>query len=126
MFLGFGLGYAPVSFAKKNPDSAIILIEPDCCRFFSALNSLDWSPVFNHKKLILVLNADEEETASVISRLKPDETKIFKTKAQTAHNESYFLAAEKALIQNSKKEEINTNTLEKFVLFCTFIYVLCS
>ena len=114
LFLGFGLGYAPVSFAKKNPDSAIILIEPDCCRFFSALNSLDWSPVFNHKKLILVLNADEEETASVISRLKPDETKIFKTKAQTAHNESYFLAAEKALIQNSKKEEINTNTLEKF------------
>ena len=114
VFLGFGLGYGPAALAKKNPQATIILIEKDSKRFFSALNAMDWTPIFKHQKIILILEANVEEVASVISKCKTDATKVFKSKAHVAHNDSYFQAIENALIQNSQKEEINTNTLEKF------------
>lgn len=114
VFLGFGLGYGPIALAKKNPDATIILIERDSSRFFSALDALDWTPVLTHKKIVMILEATENEAASLISRLKTETTKVFKTKAQTAHDEAYFQSIERTLAQNSQKEEINTNTLEKF------------
>lgn len=114
IFLGFGLGYAPIALAKKNPDATIILIEKDSSRFFSALTDVDWTPIFTHQKIIIVLEAEVEEAAAVISKCKADNTKIFRTKAQVSHNENYFQAIENTLSQNAKKEEINTNTLEKF------------
>lgn len=114
IFLGFGLGYGPIEFAKKHPDTTMILIEKDPSRFFSAIEVLDWSDVFKHAKIILLLGASEEEVCSILGKCKSESTAVYRTKAQCAHNESYFQAVENALRQNSQKEEINTNTLEKF------------
>ncbi|MBQ0040325.1 MAG: motility associated factor glycosyltransferase family protein [Treponema sp.] len=114
IFLGFGLGHGPVAFAKSNPDATMVLIEKDSSRFFSALEAIDWTPVFKHKNLVLVLEANEEETCAVIAGFKADATCLLKSKPQTAYNEAYFDSVEKAFRQNSQKDEINTNTLEKF------------
>lgn len=114
IFLGFGLGYAPIALAKKYPTATIILIEKDSSRFFSALENIDWSPIFKHKNIILLLEANEEEITSILSKIKTETTKFFKNQSQIAHNENYFQNIQNIIIQNSKKEEINTNTLEKF------------
>lgn len=114
VFLGFGLGYGPQVFASRNPSASLVLIEKDASRFFTALRASDWTPVFSHPKLILILEATENEAASVLNGLKADKTLIIKTKSQTAHNEEYFQNLESAIKKNIQKEEINTNTLEKF------------
>lgn len=114
IFLGFGLGYGPVEFAKKIPEPTLIIIEEDTASFFSALNAIDWSPVFEHKKLIFIIGASLEQTAALISNCSYSKTHIFKTKSHTAHNQEYFDSVENIIFQNKQKEEVNTNTLEKF------------
>ena len=47
-FLGFGVGYGPVEFAKKIPEPTLIIIEEDTASFFFAFNSLVLSPFFLH------------------------------------------------------------------------------
>lgn len=114
IFLGFGLGYAPVSFAKKNKNAAMILVEPDEKRFFSALNALDWTEIFLHEKLILAVGASAEDLAGIISSYRAEKIFVFKTKAQISHAEEFFSSVEKIISQNKSREEINENTLEKF------------
>lgn len=114
LFLGAGLGYSMISFAKKFPDGTMILFEKDCRRFFLALNSLDWTSIFAHRKLILAIGITEEQAAPFLSGFKSDEIIIFRTKALTSHCPEYFDAIENCVKRNSQKEEINTNTLEKF------------
>lgn len=114
IFLGFGLGYGPVEFAKKFPEPTLIIIEEDTATFFSALKAIDWSPVFEHKKLIFIIGASVEQTAAVISNCSYSKTHIFKNKSHTAHNQEYFDSVENIIFQNKQKEEVNTNTLEKF------------
>lgn len=114
VFLGFGLGYAALSFAQKFPEASLILIEHDAPHFFSALNAVDWTPVFSHKKLILAIGAPLERIADILGSFPPEKLHIFKNKAHTAHDEDYFNAAEQIIIKNKSKEEVNANTLEKF------------
>ncbi|MBQ1593198.1 MAG: hypothetical protein II077_14285, partial [Treponema sp.] len=45
VFLGFGLGYAPIAFAEKNPSTPLILIENNPLFLFAALNTLDFTKV---------------------------------------------------------------------------------
>ncbi|MDO5774487.1 MAG: DUF115 domain-containing protein [Spirochaetales bacterium] len=114
IFLGFGLGYGLVEFAKKFPEPTLIIIEEDTASFFSALSAIDWSPVFEHKKLIFIIGASLEQTSVLISNCSYSKTHIFKTKSHTAHNQEYFDSVENIIFQNKQKEEVNTNTLEKF------------
>ncbi len=114
IFLSFGLGYAPIAFAKKYPDSTIIIFESDSKRFFSALKVLDWENVFNHKKIILALEASLDDVSSLLANYSTNQIHAFKTKPQTAHAEEYFNSVEKIILQNKSKEDVNTNTLEKF------------
>lgn len=114
IFLGFGLGYGPIEFAKKFSQPTLIIIEKDIPSFFSALNSIDWSPVFKHKKLIFLIGATAEQAASIISNCSYSTTHVFKIKAHVAHAQEYFDSIENKLLQNKQKEEVNTNTLEKF------------
>ena len=114
IFLGFGLGYGPIEFARKFSEPTLIIIEEDTPSFFSALNAIDWSPVFEHKKLIFIIGASIEQTGALISNCSYSKTHIFKTKSHTAHNQEYFDSIENVIFQNKQKEEVNTNTLEKF------------
>ena len=119
IFLGFGLGYALIEFAKKNKNSTMIVFEESIPHFFSALEALDWSEVFAHEKLILALGATAEDAVSLINGFKAEELQVFKVKSQTAHAEAYFSTIEAKIEQTKQKEEINTNTLEKFATLWT-------
>lgn len=119
VFLGFGLGHALIEFSKKNKNSTLIVFEKDVPHFFSALEALDWTEIFAHEKLILALGASVDDAASLINGFKSDQIQVFKVKSQTAHAESYFAAIESKIEQTKQKEEINTNTLEKFASLWT-------
>ena len=114
IFLGFGLGYGPVEFARKFPEPALIIIEEDTATFFSALKAIDWSPVFFFFLLIFIIGASVEQNAALISNCSYSKTHIFKNKSHTAHNQEYFDSVENIIFQNKQKEEVNTNTREKF------------
>ncbi|MGN0729228.1 motility associated factor glycosyltransferase family protein [Treponema sp.] len=114
VFLGFGLGYAPVEFARRFPEKTLVLIENDTGLFFAALHSIDWQPVFSHEKLILLIGAEKSQAESFLSGYSYSRTQLFRTKAQTLHSQDYFDSLEAFMMQNKEKEDVNTNTLEKF------------
>lgn len=114
IFLSFGLGYAPKIFAKENPHIPMILIEPDPLFFIGALKSSDFTPIFNHKKLIIFAGAEFETVKSFLYSSTEKNTWVYSSPVQGEHALSYHNSIRQCLKQNSKKEEINTNTLERF------------
>ncbi len=114
VFLGFGLGYGPIALAKKHPEALLILFESDVSRFFSALNAIDWSDFFKHKKIILALGIPLNEATSILKNCSSEKTQVFRSTSQSLHDEKYFDSIENLIKQLKEKDEINTNTLEKF------------
>lgn len=115
VFFSIGLGYAPLEWAKKYPEDTIILVEPELSRFFAALKFTDFFPLFQHKKLILLLNAAPKDVITLTEHsAKLSHTAILENKAQTRHAEDYFSALHALFERNIQKEKINSATLEKF------------
>ena len=115
LFLSVGLGYAPLCWAKNAPDDTIIIVEPDPLYFFAALSFADFSPLFRHEKLILLLQADMQTVPGLVERAgKFEHTAVIENKAQTAHAQKYFSLLNSLIERNRKKEKINSATLEKF------------
>lgn len=119
VFFGFGLGYSLIEACRKFPEHTIIAFESNEDHFFSALQNLDWSQVFSHKKLILVIGADEKSSAQFLNQYSFSRIQVFRSKPQSEHARDYFDSLEKALSQSKQKDEINTNTLEKFATLWT-------
>lgn len=114
VFLAFGLGWSLISFAENFPDIPIIVIESNKDYFFKALEILDWTKVFNHKNISLLINAEISDSSKFLSKYKTDEICFYCNDSQCNHDKEYF---KNVLIEFNKikeKENINTNTLEKF------------
>ena len=116
VFLGFGLGYAPIEFARAFPDVPMVLVESDAARFLAALQVVDWGALFRHEKLVLAVSAGLSELEQLLASYSPDKIATIKTKAQTAHDESYFHDVENLIARSKTRDEVNQNTLEKFSL----------
>lgn len=115
LFLSMGLGYAPVEWAQNAPDDTIIIVEPQPLYFFAALKFADFSALFKHKKLILLLNADISVLPSLVESAGGfSHTAVIENKAQTNHAKEYFSLLNNLIERNRQKERINTATLEKF------------
>ena len=115
LFLSMGLGYAPIEWAQNAPDDTIIIVEPQPLYFFAALNFTDFSALFKHKKLILLLNADISVLPSLVESAGGFfHTAVIENKAQTNHAKEYFSLLNNLIERNRQKERINTATLEKF------------
>ncbi len=115
IFFAFGLGYLPVSIARKNPGKKFILIEPDPLRLFTAFCFTDFQPLFNANDLFIITKASSSDAVSLIeSTGSISNTKIFSQKAQMMHAEQYFSALFQILQRIKEKEKINTATLERF------------
>lgn len=114
VFLGFGLGYAPIAFAEKNPTTPLILIENNPLFLFAALNTLDFTKVFSHPNLIFVTKTNASTAVSVLANYKAERIKIYSSKAHTAHDPSFANEFLELFKRSLQKDEINTNTLEKF------------
>ena len=119
IFFGFGLGYSLIEACKKFPSHTIIAFESREDHFFFALENIDWSQVFSHEKLILVIGADEKSSAQILNQYPFSRIQVFRSKSQSEHDKEYFDSLEKTLNQSKQKDEINTNTLEKFASLWT-------
>ncbi|MBQ0163336.1 MAG: motility associated factor glycosyltransferase family protein [Treponema sp.] len=114
LFAGFGLGYAPIECAKKH-DGLIILAEPDPGYLFASMCALDWTPLFNHKSVVIITQAPAEQTATLVEAITPlDKIKVITSNSQTAHQTSWFKTFFTLIERNRQKQNINTNTLERF------------
>ena len=113
-FFSMGLGYFPIEWAEQNPNDTIIIVEPDCRCFFSAFKFLDFSSLFKHKNLIVILGGTIQQVSAIIESTGFSKTKIFENKAQTAHAKEYFDALNQLILRNKEKEKINSATLERF------------
>lgn len=114
VFLGFGLGYGPICFAESFPDAPLIIIESDCRRLLLSFMHLDWEKVFAMRQIVFALTQDVESVVSLVNRFSFDKIQIYSQKAQTAHDSIFFDSVVTELRKLKQKEEINTNTLEKF------------
>ncbi len=114
VFLSCGLGYAPIAAAKKSPSTPIVIVEASPVHFFQALSVLDWSDVIRHPEVIFAIGTDEETAASLIRKFQQDKIIFFSVPGQIAHAKEYFSVVTDLCKRNRQKEEVNTNTLEKF------------
>ncbi len=114
LFLGFGLGYLPDSFCKTHKDKTIILVESEPLHFLASLFFFDWKNILLHKKCILAIGCSHQELLGIVNHFGIKNCVVFCQKNQAAHADSYFEGFQKLLERNRQKEEINSNTLERF------------
>lgn len=115
IFAGIGLGYAPLEFARTRTDSLMVIIEPDPGFLFASMCALDWSDIFNHEKCVIVTDANPEQIVPLLENLHAlDKTKIVSQNSQTKHQEQWFKTFFTLFERNKQKQNINTNTLERF------------
>ncbi|MCQ2580124.1 MAG: DUF115 domain-containing protein [Treponemataceae bacterium] len=114
VFLGFALGYGAITFAKEYPEKTLILVECNPEWFILALSTADFTPVFEHKSLVLLVGVPHQTVISVLERIGLQNCCFFKTKSHILHDEQYFSGLEKLIERNKQKKEINDRTLEKF------------
>lgn len=113
VFLGFGLGYGPAEFAKNFSSVPLVLVEPDPLYLLTAFATVDWEPILSHPKVIFAVGTDPA-TAMNLANNFGSKIKYFSSAPQTAHNQNYFDEVKALGIRSKQKDEINTNTLEKF------------
>lgn len=116
LFLGLGLGYSPLAFARAHKDAPMILVEKDSDRFFFALSVLDWEEVFSHERLILLLSAPLDAVSDALSLYVYDKIQVFRSAPQTAYAKDYFDGIDDIIRKGRQTREVNQNTLEKFGL----------
>ncbi len=119
IFFSFGLGYAPLLAARKFHNKgkdcpAIILIEKDKHYLEAALSVLDFEEVFKYEKLLFIIDAEEKDAESLLPHFNKENAFIYSVTSQKEHAKEYFSNLESFLEKNTKKEEINNATLEKF------------
>ena len=114
VFLSAGLGYGPIQIAKKNHEATIIVIEKDEMFFLHSLSAIDWEILFTHPKLIFITGDNLSAAKDILKTCSAKDTEVFSTPSLTAHGQKYFDSIKEIIRQNKEKDEINTNTLEKF------------
>lgn len=114
VFMGFGLGYAPLSFVRDYPQKTLVLIESDLSYLIAALSVVDWTPVFIHASCVFLIGAPTQTIIAVLEKISIQNCCFFRTKSQTAHNGAYFDSIQNLIERNRQKKEINERTLARF------------
>lgn len=115
IFLAFGLGYAPVEWAKQHKGGALILIESSVERFACALHTIDWESVLRYPRLVIALDCPAQKVIPLIASVADiRECDVFSASAQTAHDAPYFAAVASLIERNKRKESINEATTKRF------------
>ncbi len=114
VFLGFGAGYLPAAWAKACPGGTLILVEPDPAYFLAALTLIDWAPVLTCRDCVLLTGCDPQTVLPFLEKAGLSNCTFFSIPAQTAHNAPFFQELSALIERNKHKQEINTNTLERF------------
>lgn len=119
IFFSFGLAYGPLEaartfMAKGMEGPVLILIEKDKSFLEAALSAIDLQLLFDYPKLLFIIDASEKDTETLLQNYKKENSFIYSIPSQGEHAKNYYKEVESFLEKNSRKEEINSATLEKF------------
>ena len=95
-------------------EATIIVIEEDEMFFLHSLSAIDWEILFTHLKLIFITGDNLSAAKDILKNSSAKDMEVFSTPSLTAHAQKYFDSIKEIIRQNKEKDEINTNTLEKF------------
>ena len=114
VFLGVGLGYAPVCFAQKFPQKTLIIIEPDVRRLITAFYTVDWQPIFRHLSCIILTGATHPQIIALLEKVGLEDCHFFETPAHELHDPYFFNSLKRLIERNKQKHKINSRTLKTF------------
>lgn len=113
-FMGTGLGYAPVAFAKAFPKKTLIIIEPDINRLITAFYTVDWSSVFRQPSCVILTGASQPQIISILEKTGLEDCFFFQTPAHELHDTRFFNELKCLIERNKEKHKINSRTLKTF------------
>lgn len=114
VFYGLGLGYTQELYAKKNPKSSLIIIEPDLFVFFLFLQSRPLDDFFMHENLILLLGLYPKDVLDFFESKSFFDIPAFKIQPLIDVSSSWFFEFEALKKRRNEKTNLNKNTLKKF------------
>lgn len=114
VFMGAGLGYAPVFFSQKFPQKTLIIIEPDINRLISAFYVTDWTNVFRQPSCVILTGATQPQIIAILEKAGIDDCLFFETPAHELHDIQFFSALKRLVERNRQKHRINSRTLKAF------------
>ncbi|HKL86497.1 MAG TPA: 6-hydroxymethylpterin diphosphokinase MptE-like protein [Treponemataceae bacterium] len=114
IFLGTALAYIPELYAQNNPDSWIIIIEPDLFVFIQCLKARSLCTLLMHQKLVLLLGISPYEAVTALERMQLSDLTTYQNPSYTIHNPQWFNEFTILVERNKQKSEINSNTLKRF------------
>ncbi len=114
VFLGVGLGYAPIECAKNYTNKTIIIVEPNPFYILLSFSVLDWSSVFEHSSLVFLIEAPQQTVITILEQYGLHDCHIIAQKILMQHAGEYFENIQKLIERNLNKQSINMRTLERF------------
>lgn len=113
VFLGFGLGYAPIEAARLFPEKRFVLFSPLVSHFLAALCVTDFSALFAVKNLVLPLSCSLSDVVALVGEESFSSSVFFDTQ-YSADEKEYFDGVAEIVKRNLEKERINAATLSRF------------
>lgn len=114
VFYGLGLGYTQELYAKKNPKSLMVIIEPDLFVFFLFLQSRLLDDFFMHENLIFLLGLYPKDVLDFFETKTFFDLPIFKIQPLIDVSSSWFSELEALKTRRNEKTNLNKNTLKRF------------
>ncbi len=112
---GFGLGYHIEEIAARQPDTPLVVLEPDLGVLRAALETRELQSVLASERLWLLGGVEAVSAfASTLSALRPRRPEVRRLQAAVAADGEFFARADEALARHGSREEINRNTLKRF------------
>ncbi len=114
LFAGLGLGYLAEAYAQAHPDARIVVVEPDIFVLFLALKARPLAHLLNHQHLMLAVGLSPQDAYSLLEKTSALELKAVENPALMNPSRAWFAEFKEISLRNSRKNEINRNTLKKF------------
>ncbi len=114
VFFGLGLGYLVELYARQNPTSRLIIVEPDIFVFIFFLASRDLSDFFKHQNLSIILGAYPNDVLQFLNDPEQSNLPIFKQPSLMDVSSAWFAEFETLKKRKNEQKNLNRNTLKRF------------
>ncbi len=114
VFFAPGLAYACEALAAREPQSRVIIVEPDIFAFMAALSSRPLKALLTNENTVLVIGLSPAESRAVLDRLGALELNQYVPQAVLPEERGWLSDYRELSVRSARKDEINRNTLRRF------------
>jgi hypothetical protein len=111
---GFGLGYLADALIRQGGEEPVIIAERDPRLLRAALEARRLTTLFGSPRLRLLLGPSPRELASLLTTLNLRSPLSFGLRSVTERDEEYYRSLEESRKRYVSRQEVNSNTLERF------------